>query len=276
MTIFPLLYLVYMGMLDWTLVSREPARFVGIQNYVDIFLHEPIFYRSMGITFGYAAAVTAIELILGTAIALLISRDNIVARFVRLIIIIPLMMTPFLVNITWKYLYMPGLGPVAYVLDLLGNPNPRMFSTVPSVYLALAVIDIWQWMPFAILVVLAGLSALPRTTYEAAEVDGASSWQKFRYLTIPFLRPIFAIVVLFRFIDSLKVFDSIYALTGGGPGTATWSMSWQIFFSGLGNNLDMGLSAGYSVLFLVAVMITSFVLMLAVYKATTVTSFQKG
>ena len=124
----------------------------------------------------------------------------------------------------------------------------------------------WQWLPFVVVLLMAGLRSFAREPFEAAQLDGASAWSTFRFITLPLLQPVIAVVVLFRAIDSFKVFDVVAAYTGGGPGTATNFMSWLIYQTGLGINENLGLSAGYALLFLLPILVISWTLMYVLYR----------
>jgi multiple sugar transport system permease protein len=152
---------------------------------------------------------------------------------------------------------------VAYVTN---NPNVSFFSSVPQVYFSLLAIDIWQWLPFVVTIVLAGLSSIPRAPLEAADIDGAKGLKRLRYITLPLLKPTLAIVLLFRLIDGFKGFEVVYLFTGGGPGTATNFMSWNIFKTGLGIVQNIGLSSAYAVVFLIVVLAIAWPLMYLMYR----------
>ncbi len=266
LTIFPSIYAVYVSFLKWNLATTKVPTFIGLQNYISA-VTDPLYQKAMFLTFAFAGSATGIELLLGIGVAHLINRKNLAASIARSSLILPLMMAPFLVYMNWVYLLGPGTGPIPYFWGLLfGNANVQFFSKVPTVYFSFLVVDIWQWLPFVAVIILAGLRSLSSEPYEAAEIDGAGSWAKFRYITLPLIQPVMGVVVLFRLVDSLKLFDPVIAFTSGGPGTATYFLSYLIFKTGFGLNLELGLSTAYGQLFLILVLVISWGLMYFLYR----------
>ncbi|MEM3385691.1 MAG: sugar ABC transporter permease [Nitrososphaeria archaeon] len=260
MTFFPLAYLVYLAFLKWNLFEQK-GTFVGLQNFIQLLSPGSLFYQSLSVTLLFAISATVSELLFGLGVALLLNRENIIARIIRGVLIIPLMMTPVLIDMIWKYLYNPVLGPLTYIANLLGIMQPNFLDAEPNVFFSLIAVDIWQWGPFMVLIILSGLLSLPKEQFEAAEIDGATAWAQFRYIIIPLLKPIISIAILFRFVDSMKVFNKIYILTAGGPGRATETLSYHIFYYSLGFTYDVGYGAAVSILFLIFVLIISLAFM---------------
>jgi multiple sugar transport system permease protein len=248
MTIYPTVYLIYLSLLNWTLPG-EP-KFVGLANYLQV-IFAPDFHYSVLLTFGFGALTTGINLVLGLGAALLLREEQMAPKVVRMLVIIPLMMAPILVAMAWRYLYHPLLGPFNYMVSFLGIPEQDWVGSRSLVIPSLVLVQTWQYAPFMILLLLSGLSALPTDVLEAAEIDGAGRLASVRYVTVPLLRPVILIGVLFTFIDAIKVFNKIYILTGGGPGSMTDTLSWHIYFNGMGANFRIGYGATYSVLFLI-------------------------
>jgi multiple sugar transport system permease protein len=269
MTIFPTVYLAYLSLLKWNLLGGG-SQFVGLSNFVDVLsptsADSAAFYNSLTITLTFACAVTMIELVLGFAIAVLLARENIIAKLAQGMLIVPLVMTPVLLDMIWKYLYDPLLGPITYIASLLGIVGIDYLTTVPNVYISLAIVDVWQWTPLVILILLGGLLSLPKEQFEAAELDGASKSQILRYLTLPMVFPFIIIALMFRLVDALKVFNKIYILTAGGPNFATDTLSYRIFYHSLGFMQDVGYGATLSVLFFIMVVGISTVLILSFSK----------
>lgn len=266
MTVFPTIYLVYLSLLNWNLLGGPPL-FVGLQNFVDVVAFNspdsgPV-YHSLGITLAFAGSVTLIELGIGFAVAILLARENPIARLVQSVIVVPLVMTPILLDMIWNYLYNPLLGPITYLASLVGVVGINYLGTTPNVYFSLVIVDIWQWTPLVILILVGGLLSLPKEQFEAAELDGATRSQILRYLTIPMIYPFMIIALVFRLIDALKVFNKIYVLTAGGPGDATDTMGYRIFYHSLGFTQDVSYGATLSLLFFIVVIVISTVLLLS-------------
>ncbi len=256
LTIFPTAYLIYISLLNWNLLQKG-IKFVGLQNFIQILTPGSPFLKAISGTVVFAAGVTTAEFFLGLGVALLLVKESVLSKIVRGVLIVPLMMTPILIDMTWKYLYDPVLGPITFFLSFFGVKIPHFLDALPNVWFSLAIIDIWQWAPFMILILLGGLLSLPTAQYEAAELDGASAWNKFRFVTLPLLKPIISIAILFRLIDSLKVVNKIYILTQGGPGTSTQTLSYHIFYYGLGYTQDISYAAAASIVFLFIVLAIS-------------------
>lgn len=263
MTIFPMLYLLGLSLYRWNLTEQAQPSFIGLNNYIAI-LTDPVFSYSVVVTFIFAAVATSIELLLGIGVAMLVSREGGLMKAARSIIIIPLMLTPIITSVIWKYLYLP-YGPLNYMLSLIGVSPLNWLFGYPMVWVSLLLIDIWQWTPFVAIILISGMFSLPVDVYESATMDGAPAWRKFRYLTLPLLWPILLIAIIFRSLDALKVFDTVIVLTTGGPGTMTEVLNFYIYRQGLDGNLKLGYGAAASVLFLIMSGVVSIIFMFALY-----------
>jgi multiple sugar transport system permease protein len=219
--IYPFLLGVYYTFTNYVLTAPQDMRFVGLQNYFEIIGNEN-FWRSFRVTVVYACASVTIELVLGVTVAMMLQQSFPGVQILRSLLIVPMMIPPIVSALMWKVILLPtNQGVLNYALGLMGiQPVPWLGDTGTAL-LSLIIIDVWIFAPFAILIFLATLQSLPREPYEAARVDGASGWFVFRRLTLPFLTPSIILVTLFRLIDSLKIFDTIYATTKGGPANAT-------------------------------------------------------
>jgi multiple sugar transport system permease protein len=200
--------------------SKPQPDLVGLENYTTIF-GQPAFWRSAWVTVLYAVGATAVELVLGVGVALLLNRGTRTGRVLEKVLILPLMIAPVIAAIMWKLMLQPSVGVVNYLLRPFGLGNVQWTDTPTGALLSSIMVDVWVYTPFVAILALAGLRSLPRSPFEAAAVDGASWWFTFRKLTLPMLWPYVLVAVIFRFMDSLKVFDIIYALTEGGPGDST-------------------------------------------------------
>lgn len=215
---------VYYSLTDFDL--RYGIRnYVGIANYVRLLTDDDTFWTALLNTIEYAVLALAIELPLGLAVSLALDQVGRFGRIARSLTLAPLVIPPVIAALMWKIMMGPTQGILNYALlfiglpavDWLGNPNVALLSLV--------LIDVWIFTPFVILVLSAGLQSLPKTPYEAASVDGASAIFSFRKLTLPMLQPFILIVVIFRALDALRVFDTIYSTTKGGPVIATTTLT---------------------------------------------------
>lgn len=202
-------------------LNRGDLGFVGLANY-DKLLHDEKFWHSLSLTLKFTLVDVGVELTLATLMALALSQPLRGIKIYRALLIIPLMTPPVVGALVWKVLYRSGNGGFfnffLWKFDLpmqgfIGDPAQAIFSLV--------VIDIWLYLPFVAIILLAGLQTLPQDQLDAAQVDGASAWQMFWQIKLPYLIPFYVVALFFRVIDSLNVFDTIYGTTSGGPGDAT-------------------------------------------------------
>jgi multiple sugar transport system permease protein len=229
--IVPFLIGVYWSLTDYKLTSTLPKQFIGLANY-QMLLRDAAFWNSMRVTLTYVVLALAIELPLGLAVAMMLNRDHPIVRSFRAVMILPLMMPPVVGALMWKSMMTPD-GILNYLLGLVGIGPWQWLGSVGGALPSILLIDIWLYTPFAALVLLAGLQALPKEPFEAARVDGASPWVAFRTLTLPMLLPFLIIVGAFRGIDSLKIFDLIYATTQGGPVDVTNTLALLTYFQAI-------------------------------------------
>jgi multiple sugar transport system permease protein len=238
-SIYPTLYSFYMSFFDWNWGER--FNFVGLQNYLDLAASDR-FRNAMWNTIVFTASAVAIELVLGLGLALVLARLRFGQGVLRTLLLVPLMVSGIIVSVIWKIMLDPSLGVVSYGLQRIGLP-PMGFLGDPSMAMAtIVLIDTWWQTAFVFIVLSAGLQALPIEPFEAAEVDGAGTWQRFRYLTLPLLMPTILVVLMFRTVDCLKVFAIIYGTTGGGPLTTTESvqiLAYRIAFKQLNMSVSM-------------------------------------
>jgi multiple sugar transport system permease protein len=207
----------------------DPPRFVGLDNFVRAFTSEAtqlVFLR----TALFTAAVIAVEFTLGLGLALLaVHRVKRGTRLFRTLLILPMAMTPVAAGLIWRWLFDPDKGLINYFLSLFGVHPIFWLGTPMSALLSLAIVEVWQWTPLVFLMMLAGVSALPTEPLEAARVDGASPWQVLRMVTLPMLSGLIMVVLVIRSVDALKLFDTIFVMTEGGPGTSTELLSYSIY-----------------------------------------------
>ncbi|MBD3309336.1 ABC transporter permease subunit [candidate division KSB3 bacterium] len=247
MTIYPFLYVVYVSFHKWSIVPTIPRVFIGLKQYSNMF-HDTSFHRTLWVTFVYTFGVVAVEMLVGFWIAFLVSTSR--NRWLRIAFIMPAVVAPVVVGLTWRFLFSYDLGPINFFVSSLGLERINWLGQPNTALISVMMVDIWQWTPFAMLIFLAGLESLPLEPYEAARVDGAHSWHILRYITLPQLTPIIAIILMFRTLDAFKTFDIIYMVTGGGPGNATEVLSYKIWHKAFFQN-QLGYAAALSVLTLI-------------------------
>ena len=215
---FPLVYLVFMSLHRWSMIGFEPPRFIGFRNYLALITDER-FTDSLWRTLLFTALGLASNLPGGLGIALLLDGRFPGRNLLRSLLILPMVATPAAMGLVWVVMLDPTLGVIRYLLRLIGIATPPLFLSDPNwVVPTLVAVDAWMWTPMVALISLAGLAALPSEPFEAARVDGASAWQRFRYVTLPLLMPTLLVAAMLRLMDLLKVIDIVYVMTGGGPG----------------------------------------------------------
>jgi len=252
-TIFPLIY--SLGLSFFRVRLGRPAQFVGLNNFARIFSDYKV-GNSLKVTLLYVAITVSIQLILGTLIALLFNQEMRGKNIFRALLILPIFCTPVAVGYLGLTIFYEEGGPINSILMSLFNLKIPWLSSRIWAWVAVLLLDIWQWTPFCFLVILAGLQSLPEEIYDAAYIDSSSEWEIFRKITFPMIQPVIMVVLLLRLIESFKIFDVVYSLTGGGPGTATEVYSLYTYRTGM-KFFDLGYASalGYLLLAIVIVII---------------------
>ncbi|MCL5019724.1 MAG: sugar ABC transporter permease [Patescibacteria group bacterium] len=231
--LYPFILGVYYTFTNYSLTAPDDMHFIGLKNYSAIF-SDPRFWRSFEITLLYAFSAVIIELCLGLGVAMMLNHSFPGVQILRSLLIVPMMIPPIISALMWKVILLPtDQGVLNYLLSCIGMGQITWLGQPSTALLSLIIIDVWIFSPFAILIFLAGLQSLPKEPFEAAVVDGASGWFIFRRLTLPMLTPSIILITLFRLIDSLKIFDTIYATTKGGPAGATTTLHIQSYYEAI-------------------------------------------
>lgn len=228
----PLGQIVYQSFTNMKLFGESYA-FVGINNYIKL-MRDSRFWNSVNVTFILAGGSLILQISLGLGLALLVQQQFRIARLGRTLFIVPIILPPVVVGITWKMLFSSVLPGVNYFLGLVGIEGPVWFDRGTSARFAVIIAHAWYGIPYVMLILLAGLESIPRDPITAAIVDGANRWQIFIYVTFPMLKPVLIFVTIYRAVLALKIFGLIYIMTGGGPGVATEPMNfhiWRVGFS---------------------------------------------
>lgn len=232
LTIYPLVYGLRLSLIDYDLLSSSAGEWNWFQNYIDLFQSRE-FWSAIKVTFQYLFLAVGFEFLLGLSLALLLSQKLPGVNIARTVVISAMVMTPVIVGTAWRLMYNPGWGLINYLLELVGIGGYPFLSETSTVLYALVVVDVWQWTPLVMLILLAGLQSMPVEPFEAALVDGAGRVQMFWHLTLPLLKPSISIALLIRTMDCFRTFDIVYAMTGGGPGIATQNIMIFTYYTGL-------------------------------------------
>jgi len=222
LSVFPFIYSVYLSLYDAKLTRMSRKFFVGLENYQDL-LTDPLFLKSIQNTAVLTATSIGIEVVLGFAFAkvFLSLRDMQTGHVLRSMAILPMMITPICVGLIFSYILNPTLGIANYLLSGVGIEPLSWFGNPSVALLTVIMINAWQWTPFMMLLMLAGLVSIPGSLYEAADLEGAKWHHVARWIELPAIRDVILIGVILRVIDNLKMFDLVYVTTRGGPGDAT-------------------------------------------------------
>lgn len=260
LSLYPFLYALSLTVRDWNLQSPTHP-FIGLDNFAQA-LVDPRMWAALSNTGIIVVTAVSVELVLGLAFALLLMGDLRGKRFVLPLLMLPVMMVPIVVALTWRMLWDNQFGAINQVLSFVLQRDVGIvwLAHRDTALIAMIVTDIWQWTPFMFLVLMAGLSGVNPDLYEAASLDGAGWWDTLRDITLPSISGVIAVAVLFRALEAFKIFDLIYVFTRGGPGTSTESISWYIYELGM-KFFRMGYAAAVSVivLALLAVIATIYV-----------------
>lgn len=253
MSVFPLLWSLVLSFTDYSATRGGPADFIGFGNYTAILTSAQVHQRALT-TVIYVIGAVGLQTVLGFTIAYLISRRTHGRGLLTTVFLIPMMLSPVVVGLFWRFMLDAQFGVVNSMLGSLGLGQVEWLTRQRTALVSLIVVDTWQWTPFIMLIALAGLSAVPKYLYEAASIDRASEWFKFRTITFPLVWPLLLIAVMFRGIEAFRLFDLVYILTNGGPGVSTETLSFHVYkVAFLGFNT--GTASAYGILMILVVIV---------------------
>jgi multiple sugar transport system permease protein len=251
--VYPILYAIWLSMHEYSLIRAGVSRWAspaGLGNYIDAF-QTPEFIDSIVITFVYTISSVFLETIIGLVMALIMATAFKGQGLLRTVVLVPWAVLTVVTAIMWRTIVDPNLG---FVNQILGT-NTVWLGEEPQALIVMILADTWKTAPFMALLLLAGLQVIPSEIYEAAKVDGATAWQRFRRITLPLLMPALLVALIFRTLDALRAFDLPKVLTNGANGTTTMSLIAQRTFQ---ENRLYGEGAAYSIITFIIVMIVSF------------------
>lgn len=251
-SVFPFLYSVGISLTDLNITRQGTGRFIGPGNFIQLFARDSLFLKAVSNTFLIVILAVSVEMILGYLIAQLffVAKDMQGISALRTIYTIPIMITPLIFGLTWSYILNPMLGVMNYLFTLIKlKPLPWFGSPATAIYTVIGV-DIWQWTPFVVMLLLAGLLTIPPELLDAAEVDGAKWHQRILYIDIPIIKRVLGIAVIMRVMDLFRMFDIIYATTQGGPGGSTEVISMFAYRQSF-NYYNIGIGSAASIIALI-------------------------
>jgi len=256
-SIYPTVYLICTSLTSRSMASATAlAEFIGGHNYLDL-LTDPYTFNALKVSGVFTLLTVGISFAIGMGVAYLLSQDFMQRyRFIRIFFIVPMVMAPVVIGLTWRIMLWPDFGIINYLLGIVGFPQKGWLAEANTALYTVIFIDIWEWTPFVILVLLAGFQSLPKDPIEAAYVDGATSWQVFRHVSLPLLKPIILVVLLLRLIQAFQWADTIVVMTNGGPGILTQTVSfytYQLAFV----SFDVGRASAMAVIILIVTILLS-------------------
>jgi multiple sugar transport system permease protein len=257
----PLGWTLYLSFTDAQGSVRNPFDFVGLENYLQVLGDLNRFWPAVARTFIFTIGALIVELTLGMGIALLLWRPFRGEKWVRVAILLPLVATPVAVGMMWRLIFDPNIGFANQLLSWMGIPAQPWLSGQTTALPTLMFVDIWQWTPMVVLILLAGLTSLSDEPDEAARIDGANAWQRFWYITLPLLKATVIVAVLLRSIDALKTFDILYATKGKGGGSFHEVETLNVYVFGVSFDYsDYGIASTILILFFLIIIACMWVL----------------
>jgi len=259
-TIYPLFYTLGLSFLHWEITIPDPI-FIGFKNYIELITDDIRFIHSIYVTILIVSAEVIIEFVLGLFFATLLWRDLPGKKVFVAALILPVLVIPVVSGYTWKLLWDAEYGPINQIIGLIIGESftfPWLGQTNTAIF-AIVITLIWQWTPFMAIILLAGLSSLSDDILDASSVDGANLWQQFRWVTLPMMRPIIVVALLIRTLDAYKIFDVVYTLTGGAPGSSTETVSLYIYTEAYRNfRLGYGAAASFILMIFIVIVLNIF------------------
>lgn len=251
--IFPLVYSLTTSFLSYRMIPPTPIRFVGLDNYASL-LQQARFWSVVGTTTLIAFGAVTLQYLIGFGVALALHANVPGEKLFRVAFLLPMLLAPVAVALIARMMFNPTMGPLNQLMSLIGLPNLPFLTQANWALACIVAVEVWQWTPFVILLMLAGLQTLPDDVYEAAALEGASPWQQFKDITFPMLLPISAAVVFIRLIESYKIIDTVFVMTGGGPGISTETLTLFAYQEGF-KKFNLGYTSALSFLFLIVITI---------------------
>ena len=254
--LYPVIQAFYLSFYDWKICTDfDDAPYVGLRHFIRMVGDENV-WESIWVTIRFGFWTISIEMFLGVSLALLLEKPIRGASIFRTIFILPLMVSPVVVGLIWRYLFDARIGWINYYLVKVGFEPQVWLGDANLAFFAIVFTDIWQWTPFIFIIVIAGLQALPSEVLEASKIDGANWWQHVLFVKLPMIRSILMIALLMRLIDVFRALEVMYILTGGGPGRSTELLSLHIYNRAF-DTQQLGYASAISVLLILIVTILS-------------------
>jgi multiple sugar transport system permease protein len=251
LALYPLYWVAVTAFRVENLFNPAAGHWAGFRNFEFLLARDDTFWKSIRLSLIWCLSVVAIQMSLGFALALLLDRSMRGIGILRTLLVIPVFIAPVALGLTWRYMYEPVSGVLNYLLTSLGFARFTWHTSPDTAFIAVMLPEIWQWTPFVTLILLAGIQSISPEIVEAARLDGVRGWVYLRRIVLPMIWPVVAMVLLLRLVDSIRIFDMIYVITRGGPGSATLVASvdnFTMFQSG-----RLGTTAAYGLIIVVVI-----------------------
>jgi len=252
MVLVPLCYLIYTSLLEWKLTDPTGKAFVGGANYLRM-IRDGDFWQAIRVTAVFILGSVSLQLAIGLVLVEALASLRRGAALVRTSLILPMVIPPLVVGLIWRILYDPTAGLANYLLGFVGLSHSWL-ADYRTALGAVIMTDVWEWTPFVLLILVASYAGIPDAINEAAVMDGATRWERFRFVTLPLIRPMLMTVAVLRMIDVIREFAKIFVTTGGGPGTTTETVNMYTYRLGFVYG-DVGYAATLGVFMFLAVLI---------------------
>lgn len=259
LTLVPILFSLVISFFNFKLTQIGSISFCGLDNFARA-LGDKNFRSALWTTVIQVVCTVSGQMVLGMAAALLLSREGRFVRVLRSLYIIPMMITPIVTGLMFRMMFNADMGIFNYLLSLFGVDPVNWLGNGRNALITVIVTDIWLSTPFVTMILMAGVQSISSDFYDAAAIDGVSGIQQFFYITLPLIRPMILLALLFRTMDAIRRYDSIMAMTAGGPGTATQTLNIYSYYQGF-SYFNIGYSSALSLVMLVVIFAISMVLL---------------
>ena len=259
LTVVPILFSLIISFFNFKLTQMNNIRFAGFDNFIRAF-QDRNFRESVRTTIIQVVTTVSGQMILGMAAALLLSREGRLIRILRSLYIIPMMITPIVTGLMFRMMFNADMGIFNYLLSLIGISPVNWLGDGRNALITVIVTDIWLSTPFVTMILMAGVQSVSQDYYDAAIIDGVNGIQQFFYITVPLIKPMILLALLFRIMDAIRRYDSIMAMTAGGPGTATQTLNIYSYYQGF-SYYSIGYSSALSLIMLIIIFSISLVLL---------------
>ncbi|MBM3516402.1 MAG: sugar ABC transporter permease [Alphaproteobacteria bacterium] len=264
LSVYPLIWSGAMAFRVENLFNPKIGKWVGFRNFDFLLFNDDTFWKTIWLTFVWCAVVVSVQLVLGFLLALLMDTTMRAVGVLRTLLVIPVFISPVAMGLTWRFMFEPVSGVINYLITSVGFDRGAWHTATDTALVAVMIAEIWQWTPFVTLIMLAGMQGISPEVIEAARLDRVRGWTYLQRIVIPLIWPVITVVILLRVVDSMRIFDLIYVITRGGPGTATLLASvntYSIFQSG-----RLGVMAAYGFLIVILINIVVFAFLRVLYR----------